>query len=860
VHPDTSNPDDSKTLGADTLITLTATKTDKDGDAATATLNIGQNFNFEDDGPSISTTGTEPTATVDETVLATNATADFSVNFSSSFGADGAGTLAYSLGISAVGADSGLVDTASGHGVFLYLESGQVVGRVGSGAATADPAGAISFTVSLNSTTGVVTLDQVLAIVHPDTSNPDDSKTLGADTLITLTATKTDKDGDAATATLNIGQNFNFEDDGPTASAVLAGGAVAHDETAGVQADANDTTAAAVIALFSGVATPSSQMTAGYAQGSATVINSSASTGGADGLASTAYSLAVSATGVDSGLDTVDGQNILLYKEGALVVGRIGSSSGAAAFAVSIDATSGVLSMVQYNAIKHPTGGASSPDESLSIASTALLAVATVTDGDGDTNAAQVAIGASVSFQDDGPAVAFGNLIGTGTVLPQTGYWTMAAGTDTLGATGLDISLTGFTLVRPNGSTDTTGTSLFNELAGSPDGSGNYLFGGTLTGDFDNNAATAPTSVDFNLTAYADGHYTLDLVQGFQSTIVTSTAGGSLGAGGPDPVQTLTLVGGAEQVVFFAVNPIADQTGATSIASAIQAGAPDYNEAYLQAHSSMVDSDGISANGNQPGDGTYSFINDTYAMNVSTSGIGVNNNVLQGNNTVGFQADDESFVINPQSLLTGMKVFIDNSVGGYNMATEDLYYRTYYSDGTVSATTEVNTVTPEAGGQVSFTIQREGTKQIDAVQLLMGRGDIKIPVIQFITETENLASDVKLDFSATVTDKDGDTATDAFSANLYANELSASFDFMLAGAGSVEDAFNIDLSSAKNTYQVTGFDTGALRDKLVLLGTAPTSVAIDNSGADSLVSILESGGQTTTVTVVGVDLLATDIV
>ena len=57
-------------------MTLTATITDKDGDSAPATLNIGQNLVFKDDGPSISTTGTEPTLTVDETVLATNATAE----------------------------------------------------------------------------------------------------------------------------------------------------------------------------------------------------------------------------------------------------------------------------------------------------------------------------------------------------------------------------------------------------------------------------------------------------------------------------------------------------------------------------------------------------------------------------------------------------------------------------------------------------------------------------------------------------------------------------------------------------------------------------------------------------------------
>ncbi|EJT82960.1 hypothetical protein PPS11_41500 [Pseudomonas putida S11] len=47
MHPNTSDPDDSKTLTSDNLVTLTATKTDKDGDSAQATLNIGQNLVFQ---------------------------------------------------------------------------------------------------------------------------------------------------------------------------------------------------------------------------------------------------------------------------------------------------------------------------------------------------------------------------------------------------------------------------------------------------------------------------------------------------------------------------------------------------------------------------------------------------------------------------------------------------------------------------------------------------------------------------------------------------------------------------------------------------------------------------------------------
>ncbi|KNH16234.1 hypothetical protein ACS77_28600, partial [Pseudomonas syringae] len=98
-------------------VTLTATTTDGDGDSVQATLNIGSNLVFKDDGPSITATGEEPTLTVDETVLATDATQNFAANFSSAFGADGPGTLTYALGV--VAGASGLTDTATGEAVNL---------------------------------------------------------------------------------------------------------------------------------------------------------------------------------------------------------------------------------------------------------------------------------------------------------------------------------------------------------------------------------------------------------------------------------------------------------------------------------------------------------------------------------------------------------------------------------------------------------------------------------------------------------------------------------------------------------------------------------------------------------------------
>ncbi|MEO5774021.1 MAG: DUF5801 repeats-in-toxin domain-containing protein, partial [Sphingomicrobium sp.] len=89
-HPNALNADDAVSPIGST-IQLTATITDRDGDPASSIVAIGGNLVFKDDGPSISASATQPALTVDETSLATNATASFASVFTSAFGADGAG-------------------------------------------------------------------------------------------------------------------------------------------------------------------------------------------------------------------------------------------------------------------------------------------------------------------------------------------------------------------------------------------------------------------------------------------------------------------------------------------------------------------------------------------------------------------------------------------------------------------------------------------------------------------------------------------------------------------------------------------------------------------------------------------------
>ncbi|TIV82612.1 MAG: hypothetical protein E5V93_07315 [Mesorhizobium sp.] len=187
-------------------------------------------------------------------------------------------------------------------------------------------------------------------------------------------------------------------------------------------------------------------------------------------------------------------------------------------------------------------------------------------------------------------------------------------------------------------------------------------------------------------------------------------------------MQTLTFSSGpaaGQSVVFFGavatapakLDNVAD-TPPNDILDLVGLGQPDLTKAQINGFLT-------------PTNQIPTLINGSTQMNVSTSGIGVNNNNLDGS-AAGIQSTDESFVVNPSQLVDQVKVFIDNSVGGYDPGAEDLEYRIYYSDGTVGANTKVlaadlsNVTSGVAKGGKSFVISDvAGGPQIDAVQLTM---------------------------------------------------------------------------------------------------------------------------------------------
>ncbi|MDU9415778.1 retention module-containing protein [Pseudomonas sp. zfem005] len=585
VHP-TSDPDEATGLSAD-LVKLVATITDKDGDSSNATLNLGNAISFKDDGPNIDPGQVASgSLQVDETVLGTDATRDFSGSFTHAFGNDGAGTITYALTISAPGADTGLKDTASGSDIKLYLENGEVVGRVG------DQSGAISFKVTVDAD-GKVTLDQKLAIVHSPNTGPDQATGLSAADLVKLTATITDKDGDTDSATVNLGNAISFKDDAPSIRAAeIPADSLQVDETF---LNSNSTTD------FS----------------SAFIKNY-----GADGAGNIGYTLEVKSSGADSGLkDTATGGDIKLYLEGGEVVGRVGSDTGAVAFRVTVDA-SGNVTLDQVRAIVHsPNTG---PDQATGLSAADLVKlVATITDKDGDANSASLNLGNAISFKDDAPTISAGQVeagslqvdetvLGTDATRDFSGSFTRNYGADGAGTTtyALDVKAAG----ADSGLKDSaTGSDI--KL---------YLEGNAVVGRVGSDTG----AVAFRVTVDADGKVTLD-----QKLAVLHTPNS-----GPDQPTGLSA---ADLVKLTAT--ITDKDGDASSATLNLGNAISFRDDAPTAGNStapnVLDDEGLSGGINGgPGDVAGASTSTSGTLNYSAGADGLKSIELTGPTSLGSES------------------------------------------------------------------------------------------------------------------------------------------------------------------------------------------------------------------------------
>ncbi|RJT41254.1 hypothetical protein D3227_05440 [Mesorhizobium waimense] len=566
-----------------------------------------------------------------------------------------------------------------------------------------------------------------------------------------------------------VGQQIVIEDDGPTAGIVQGAPTVAHDETAGNQGDADDTTAAGVAVLFAGVSNVSTDLSpAGYAQDASPVVSSTGSSTGTDG-GTTAFSLAVSVAGVDSGLDTTNGTSILLFKEGDLVVGRIGSAAGAAAFAVAINSTSGVVSVAQYASLKHP--GTANPDDSVSITDGALLAVVTVTDGDGDTATNSTGIGDAVQFQDDGPAIG---LISDGLV-------DFAAGstvTKTLsGVVGADDPATYSITASPATLTILDGTSsqvtLLRDLTNS-----NTV--ATYFKDVDGSGTHTAGDIDFFKLTLSGGNYTFDVLQNpppadLNFSFAGAPSGSNLFMTFGDPNST--------QIVVIGEDPLNQSNGGNittkDVLNISQAGSTT----------------SFGVNGNQINPDEGAFI--TYVTGTNTNFLvpNLDQNEADVEANIAFQnvfnANKASFTVNQTNpgvgpvtvKISAFSTAAEPGAGFVDGLTNDTHVAiTSFSLTNVVVKTGNTQFTPEAsidadgnliitglssGDKVEWTTSathdRVLIENISNADGIAGNDNNTFDIGGFGLSQTQPAPDEKLEFTVQITDADGDTASDSFS-------------------------------------------------------------------------------------------------
>ncbi|MFQ2083086.1 DUF5801 repeats-in-toxin domain-containing protein [Aeromonas veronii] len=357
-------------------------------DSASVSLIAGERsvFGFDDDGPRAGLAEKAPGlgAMVDESLTsldgvdgdgvasASLSAGDVQAQFVSALGADGKGSIGYSLALTGSDVVSGLyaVDplAANGQGAAIVLnQAGNVI--------TGSAGGVDYFTLTIDPTTGEVTLELLDNVWHGDTTSADDSVALSVDEgVLTLVQTVTDADGDSASASVELGATgvFRFEDDGPKASNVQAA-LVLDDEglVGGINGGSGDVAGA-----------------------NTSVTGNLVYQAGADGLKSLEL-FGPTALGSESVTSTWDVQNGTL---------SISSTRGVLMTVTITDLSTGAYSVQLLQPLMH-TGVDTEDNLTLNVGYK-------VTDGDGDSASGVLA----VTINDDTPTIQVGELSLTSSV------------------------------------------------------------------------------------------------------------------------------------------------------------------------------------------------------------------------------------------------------------------------------------------------------------------------------------------------------------------------------------------------------------------------------------------------------------
>ncbi|WP_292327959.1 DUF5801 repeats-in-toxin domain-containing protein [Mesorhizobium sp.] len=361
----------------------------------------------------------------------------------------------------------------------------------------------------------------------------------------------TDKDTDTAQGSFNV----TIVDDVPSVTVVAASAVkAALDETATSSGVATINTGAIVKGNDPDVS-GSGYISTATSLGALVTVSALFGADGPAASASTAYALAV--TNANSGLTLTDGSAISLQLVGGAVVGVVsgGTFNGQAAFAISINATTGAVTVEQYLSLDHPNEATTansfnSYDETLTLASGSLGVTVAIKDGDNDTATSNTAdVSNQITFDDDGPTVLdktdlyfanSGTVSGTGVFdysIGADGHTTYSSLNSDFAAITLAGTVAGSAITAPTvtWASETSTAAVFNL-------SFSYLTGGVSTQE--------TGTLTFDKVA---GTYTVDLTDPI-SAVTISTVSNSSSIVGYQPGSS-TVDNSQPDVAVAQVNP-----------------------------------------------------------------------------------------------------------------------------------------------------------------------------------------------------------------------------------------------------------------------------------------------------------------
>ena len=328
-----------------------------------------------------------------------------------------------------------------------------------------------------------------------------------------MTVTATDGDGDPVTSdAVDISGVITFRDDGPSVTPALS-------TTPPAVVDESPPVAAPTINTDPIVKGDDPDLVGGQAiaSGTTTLLSANA-VFGADGPAaegSLTYNLSI--INPSSGLTLTDGTaiNLVLLPSGVIVgvVQGAGPFAGQAAFAISIDTTTGVVTAELYLSLDHPN--MADPNDTLTLAPGSLGATVTATDGDGDSvTSAVIDVAGRITFFDDGPSASDEAQQDVGEGASVNGQFDFVAGADGGGVTHINATalifdpVTGFSqpvalddgsiIVKADGTyvftADASGSGVTSGTFTVTDGDGDPVVSGFSFNIVDANRPTAGSS------------------------------------------------------------------------------------------------------------------------------------------------------------------------------------------------------------------------------------------------------------------------------------------------------------------------------------------------------------------------------